>query len=219
MDNPEKGPSKIISFHDSEEMIKTDLEIFRQKALDSGASMAEIIPSDWVQVDERARLKCSVPLCPHYGKNIYCPPHGPDIESVRKAVKRYRWAILFALDVIPPEIFSDRSKERQGAKEWAKKCFEIAGRVETLAFGKGYYFAMGFGQASCRISLCGLERCLVLDGGNCPFPLKARPSMEGAGMDVYGLVTKVGWGIYPIYRSVNPEEARRALSVGIVFIY
>jgi hypothetical protein len=42
--------------------------------------------------------------------------------------------------------------------------------------------------------------------------------MEGVGMDVFGLVTKVGWDIYPIYRSVNPREVPRALSVGIVFI-
>jgi hypothetical protein len=43
--------------------------------------------------------------------------------------------------------------------------------------------------------------------------------MEGLGIDVYGLVTKVGWDIYPIYRTVNPKEVPRALAVGIVFIY
>lgn len=219
MNVTEKGPSKIISFHGPEENIQKDLELFKQKALEYGASMAEMIPADWVRVDERVRLKCSIPLCPHYGKNIYCPPHGPDIEYMRKAVNRYSWAILFAVDVIPPDMFSDRSKERKGAKEWARKCYEITGRIETLAFGTGYYLAMGLGQASCRSALCGLEKCLALDGGSCPYPLKARPSMEGAGIDVYGLVTKAGWDIYPIYRSVNPEEVRRALSVGIVFIH
>jgi hypothetical protein len=43
--------------------------------------------------------------------------------------------------------------------------------------------------------------------------------MEAAGMDVYGLVTRAGWEIYPIFRSVNPAEVPRALSVGIVFIH
>jgi len=38
-------------------------------------------------------------------------------------------------------------------------------------------------------------------------------------MDVFGLVTKVGWDIYPIYRSVKADEVPRALSVGIVFIH
>jgi predicted metal-binding protein len=213
-----EGESRLVSAQESEDVIKQDLEDLKQKALDLGASVAEVIPAGWVQIDERARLKCSVPLCSHYGKNIYCPPHGPDTEIVRKALDRFSWAILFAIDVIPPEEYSDRSRERKGAKAWAKKCFEIVGRVETIAFGRGYHFAMGFGQASCRLVLCGLEQCLVLSGGKCPYPLKARPSMEGSGMDVYGLLRKVGWDIYPIYRSVNPDEAHRALSVGIIFI-
>jgi predicted metal-binding protein len=78
---------------------------------------------------------------------------------------------------------------------------------------------MGFSQGSCKRALCRQEKCLVLEGGNCPYPLKSRPSMEAVGIDVYGLVTRVGWKIYPIYRSVNPAEVPRALSVGIVFIY
>jgi hypothetical protein len=126
------GAARLISLHVPDHILRKDLKIFKQKAIDLGASLVEIIPANWVEIDERVRLKCSVPLCPHYGKNIYCP---------------------------------------------------------------------------------------VLDGGNCPYPLKARHSMEGVGMDVYGLVKKVGWDIYPIYRSVNPEEVPSALSVGIVFMY
>jgi predicted metal-binding protein len=213
-----EGPSRLISLHVPEELLRKDLETFKQKTMDLGASMAKIIPADWVAIDERVRLKCSIPLCPHYGKSLYCPPNGPDLEMVRKALNRYHWAILFALDVIPPEDFSNRSIQREKGKRWAKKCYEIVGRLETLALGSGYYLAMGFGQAGCKLALCEQEGCLILDGGQCPFPLKARPSMEGAGMDVYGLVRKVGWDIYPIYRSVNPKVVYRALSVGIVFI-
>ena len=42
--------------------------------------------------------------------------------------------------------------------------------------------------------------------------------MESVGIDVYRLVTRVGWDIYPIYRSVDPRAVRRALSVGIVLV-
>ncbi len=48
---------------------------------------------------------------------------------------------------------------------------------------------------------------------------KARPSMESAGIDVFDLTTRLGWGINPIYRSVDPKEVNRALSVGIIFIH
>lgn len=181
--------------------------------------MAQVIPADWVKIDERVRLKCSIPLCPNYDKCLFCPPHTPSTEFMRKALSRYHHALLFALEVLPVDHFSVRSTQRHAAADWTKKCFEITGGIETLAFGSGYYLAMGFGQGSCRRSLCGQDKCLVLEGGSCPYPLKARPSMEAVGMDVYGLVTRVGWEIYPIYRSVNPAEVPRALSVGIVFVY
>jgi predicted metal-binding protein len=137
---------------------------------------------------------------------------------MRKVLSRYDYAILSALDVIPVEDFAGTSRERKGAGEWAKKSFEITGRLETFALGSGYHLAMGFAQASCLKALCGQERCLVLEGKNCPYPLKSRPSMEAVGIDVYSLVTRVGWDIYPVYRSVNREEVGRALSVSIVFI-
>ncbi|UCG64388.1 MAG: hypothetical protein JSW12_17415, partial [Deltaproteobacteria bacterium] len=83
------GASRLISLHVPDDILRKDLEIFRQKALDLGASMAEIIPANWVEIDERVRLKCSIPLCPYYGKNIHCPPHGPDPENVKKALSLY----------------------------------------------------------------------------------------------------------------------------------
>ncbi len=212
------GATKKISLQIPYETLKEDLEILKQKTLEFGASMAEIIPSAWVKVDERVRLKCAVPLCPLFGSNIYCPPHGFEPEFMRKALAEYSWAILYALDVIPVEHFADRPVERQFAIQWTKRNMEIAAKVETLAFGKGYYLALGLCQFNCLRVLCKQERCLVLSGDRCPFPLKARPSMEGVGIDVYGLVTKVGWEIYPIYRTVNPKEVPRALTVGIVFI-
>jgi len=213
------GPSRKISLQIPEDILRSDLETLKQEALELGASMAAIIPAEWVEIDERVRLKCSVPLCPHYDKNLYCPPQGPSTDLMRKAISRYTWALLFALDVIPPEEFTDRSIEREAVLKWGRKGLEITSRIETLAFGRGYYLAMGFGQGSCLKILCGQERCLVLEGGKCPYPLQSRPSMESSGIDVYRLVTRVGWEIYPIYSSVDPKAVPRALSVGIVFIH
>jgi len=187
--------------------------------MELGATVATVIPADWVQIDERVRLKCSIPLCPNYDKCLFCPPHTPSTEFMRTALSRYHDAILFALEVIPVEHFSVRATQRQAAAGWSRKSFEIVGHLETLAFGSGYYLAMGFSQGSCRRALCGQDQCLALEGGSCPYPLKARPSMEAVGIDVYGLATRVGWAIYPIYRSVNPAEVPRALSVGIVFVH
>jgi predicted metal-binding protein len=219
MSNGRLGPSRVITSGISPDQVQRDLDHFKQKAVEFGASMVEVIPANWVQIDERVRLKCSVPLCPNYDKCLFCPPRTPSPEFMRNALSRYHHAVLFALEIIPVDHFSVRPTQRHAAAEWSRKCFEMVGNLETLAFGSGYYLAMGFSQGSCRRALCGQDRCLVLGGGECPYPLKARPSMEAVGMDVYGLVTRVGWEIYPIYRSVNPAEVPRALSVGIVFIH
>jgi predicted metal-binding protein len=218
MPKDKRGASRKISLQTSDNILKCDLETLKQEAFEFGASMAEIIPAEWVEIDERVRLKCSVPLCPYYDKNPYCPPRGPSLDLMREALRRYSWALLFALDVIPPREFADQNIEREAVVKWGEKCLEITSRVETLAFSRGYYLAMGLGQASCLKILCGQERCLVLGGGRCPYPLQSRPSMEGSGIDVFGLVTKVGWEIYPIYRSVDPETVPRAFSVGLVFV-
>jgi predicted metal-binding protein len=213
------GTTRLISLQVPYETLQKDLETFKQKALDLGASLAEIIPAQLVEIDERVRLKCFIPLCPYYDKNPYCPPRAPQPEFMRAALSRYSWAILFALDVVPVEQFADCSVQRKLGVQWTKKSIEIAGRVETLAFASGYYLAMGLCQFNCLRALCDQEHCLVLEGDKCPFSLVARPSMEGLGIDVFRLVTKVGWDIYPIYRSIDPKLVPRALAVGIVFIY
>ena len=210
---------RAIRLDISEDDLLKDLQGFKSKALELGASMAEVISGNWVHVDERVRMKCAIPLCPYYNHSIHCPPHTPSPEVMRKVVSQYNYALLLALDVVPVSQFAGTRQERREAASWSKKCLEIVGRIETYAFESGYYLALGFGQASCKKALCGQKRCLVLDGGQCPYPLKARPSMEAVGIDVYGLVTRVGWDIYPINRSVTGKNVPRALSVGIVFIH
>lgn len=214
-----KGTARVIPTQVSEEILKADLEKYRQKALQFGASQAEIIPAQWVEIDERVRLKCMVPPCINYNRTAYCPPYGPEPEFMRKALSRFNWAVLFKHDVVPVEDFADINRYFPDGEKHQKKTMEIAAKIETLAFGDGYYFAVGFGAGSCRDTLCNSMLCQLLDSGRCRFTLKARPSMEGVGIDVFGLVAKVGWQVYPVYRSVDPKLVPCAISVGVVFIH
>ncbi len=44
--------------------------------------------------------------------------------------------------------------------------------------------------------------------------------MEAMGVDVFGLVTKIGWEVFPLAaKEPNPEAIPCAISVGLVFIY
>ena len=213
-----KGTARVISTQVIEETLRADLENYRQEALQLGASQAEIIPAQLVQVDERVRLKCSIPPCPNYDRCGNCPPYTPELEFMRKAFSRFNWAVLFKTDV-PVEDFADITRYYPHGKEHQRKTHQIAAKIETLAFADGYRFAMGFGAGGCRDTLCDGRLCQRLDSGRCRYILMARPSMEAVGIDACDLVNKVGWKIYPIYRSVDPNLVPSAISVGIVFIY
>ena len=213
-----KRMPRELSTQVSEETLRADLENYRQLALELGASRATIIPAQYVQVDERARLKCSMPPCPNYNRCAMCPPYTPEPEFMRKAFSRYNWAILFAIDV-PVEDFAHIERYYPHGKNYQRKADEIAGKIETPAFADGYRFSLGFGAGGCRDTLCNGGLCVMLDSGRCPHILKARPSMEAVGIDVVDLVKKVGWEIYPIYRGCDPRTIPSAISVGIVFIH
>jgi hypothetical protein len=51
------GPSRSISLQVPFETLPRDLQNFKQKALELGASLAEGIPADWGELDERVRPK------------------------------------------------------------------------------------------------------------------------------------------------------------------
>ncbi len=203
----------------SEETLKSDLERYTKKALEFGASAAVIIPASSVVVDERVRLKCSQPRCWLYGEEPYCPPHTPEPDFMRRALSKFKWAILVRSDVEPVEDFTDRVKWYEGHIKHQRKTCELVSKIESLGYVDGYYFAIGFGAGGCKTTLCEGELCLMLDGGRCKFPLKARSSMEAVGIDVFDIANKVGWEVYPCHGSSIGGYIPCAISVGIVFIY
>lgn len=214
-----RGTTRLISKELPEEILTADLERYRQKALELGASQAEVIPAQWVQVDERVRLKCLVPRCYNYGQCACCPPYTPEPEFMRQAIGRFRRAVLFRNDVAPVEDFAEIARYHPHGAKHTKKNGEIVGKLENMAFADGYYLAVGFSSGSCREWLCDGMICQALDSGRCRFLLRSRPSMEAVGIDVFGLATRVGWDTYPIYNGVDPELVPCASTVGIVFIH
>ena len=69
------------------------------------------------------------------------------------------------------------------------KLYEIIERIESLCLREGYNFSAGLSAGGC--SLC--DECVGSNSGlPCRHPFKARPSMEGLGIDVAATARKAG---------------------------
>jgi predicted metal-binding protein len=149
----------------------------------AGVTQAVLIPAAAVEVDERVRLKCQVPLCANYGRHLLCPPNLPPVAAVREIAGRYRDAILLA---VRTPLTGNDADERRAALEAALRLHRAVNAVERAALPH-FPLAAGFIGGACR--LC--EEC-VGPGGTCRHPFEARPSMEGMGMDVVSICRRAG---------------------------
>jgi predicted metal-binding protein len=201
-----------------EARLPQDLERYVQKALEMGATHAAVIKAEDIPVDERVTLKCRIPRCFGYGAGAHCPPNTMQPAELRELLKKYQWAVLFTLDVAPEVIVRDRAtiKERVAAYQ---KIYKLVSEVESMAFYDGHYLAFGFAAGSCRHTFCAQqENCQAMEGKRCRFSLISRPSMEAVGIDVYQLVARQGWDIYPIGSGAKPEDMPKGTLAGIVIV-
>jgi predicted metal-binding protein len=208
-----------INLDIDEDKLKKRLEHYREKAIELGASKAKVIPTEEIPVDERVTLKCQVPRCFGYGVCAHCPPNALKPSELEMHLKKYKWAIFFTIDFPSEVLVRDKAtiKERVAAYE---KVYKIVSEVESAAFFDGYYLAFGFAAGSCRHVFCGLEKnCLAMEGQRCRFSLRARPSMEAVGIDVYRMVAQAGWDIYPMATNMEASEVPKGTLAGIVIIY
>jgi len=210
---------KILE-HIPEAQLQEDLEKYRQRAIELGATEAKIIGMDDVVIDERVLAKCVYPKCPGYGTNANCPPYAMTPDETRKLVDKFHHAIFVKVEVPADHIAGQEAIEKQLVNPYRRKMSEIIARLESEAFYDGYHLALGFGSGSCKGFFCPAKECEVLvPGHGCPHRLKARSPMEAVGMDVYTMAAKAGWDIYPIGDSTNPSEVPHGLRLGLVFIY
>jgi len=166
-----------------------------QKARDLGASQAVNVPVADVMVDERTLLKCLVPICPHYGWDLMCPPNVLPVSKFKEILNYYHNAILIKVDVPLNDPPGGGGKEREDAeymrslRDAQKRLHEIVSQIECLCIEEGHHFAAGLIGGPCP--LC--EQCVGIKSGlSCCYPLKARPAMEAMGIDVMATARKAG---------------------------
>jgi predicted metal-binding protein len=214
------GAVRALGTHLSDDTLKDDLGRYCQLALEWGASGAMVVSASDIVIDERVRLKCTVPRCMRAGETPHCPPNALDLDLVRKAIGRYRCAVLIKCDVGPIEEYAPghgtTKEEQRRVLSFHEKSGKVVCELERQAYKDGYHLAMGLGGGSCKDYLCKGLTCQALDSGRCRFPNQARPAMEALGIDVIDLLGKVGWRAYALLEDLNRIPC--AISVGIVFV-
>lgn len=159
----------------------------------NGIDDALVIETSKVYTTSWVRMKCQFG-CPGYGETLCCPPHTPTPEQMRTILDSYTYGILLHL----------RWQKDYRAVE---KFNEMLVDIERTIFLDGYYKAWTLGSGPC-------DRCKECNiGGPCLHPDRARPSMEGCGIDVFKTVREQG---LPIRVVKNRREERNMY--GLVLI-
>lgn len=185
-------------------------------AREKGAYRVKTFPAKWVTIDDRVRMKCQIPLCPHYGKMLTCPPNIPTVEEFTKALARYEHALLVQTRstlsgeieayereqviefFMAPTKTAAKTKGGDSSGEGtdfnnvrlaAVRLHKLINEVEGRAMALGFPYALGLIGGECM--LC--TQCVGAGAEHgCRRPYEARPSMEGVGIDVIETSRKAG---------------------------
>lgn len=159
-------------------------------ALSGSATSAKIISVEDISVNDWVRQKCEFG-CTQYGKKYTCPPYVQPPEETRKRLKEYTKALLVE--------FADL-KDRM---EW-RDIQKLMAELERTAFLSGLYKAFAYYGGTCKLcdncSADQVDNPTLFDKRRCVNRRIARPSMEGAGIDVYQTAKNAGYDLKVVER-------------------
>lgn len=157
----------------------TDQETWPAYARELGADDAVIISPATVVTADWVRMKCLYG-CDGPGAYRCCPPLAPPLDQTRRLLDSYQRVVLLA---VGPFTGYDDSDEH------GRRLNDAVTDLERALFLAGFHKAWAMGAGPCdRCEPCPLDE-------PCKFPERARPSMEGCGVDVFTTVRNAGWKI------------------------
>lgn len=163
--------------------VYSDGKIFgtlREIAHSQGAEIYELDIKQ-IELKQSIRLKCSIPLCEHYGTCKVCPPNIASIAEFKEALQSYEKAYL----VIYREKIKNIEDYRTDFSAELRLAETIAA-MESAALKLGCYQFLGLSVGGCRYC----TSCTP-SGEPCRHPSKARPSPTGFGIDTTELALKL----------------------------
>ena len=211
---------------------KSELDRFVRLALESGADDAVVVSRSEIILDPRVRLKCMIPKCYMSGGCEHCPPNGYSLPEVEAILAGFSRGIFFRVTVENSVIAAkdlgaavtrgiiDNQGNLLSLGGHYILVFSIVKLLEKKAVDLGYGKTMGFAAGNCRDPLCHLRtycRKLMTDHG-CRHPDLSAPSLESCGMDAFTMAARVGWDVYPIGGTCQPDSLPRGSLMGLVLV-
>ena len=147
-----------------------------KKALECGATKAEVIFQTGIVVSASFRKICEGNGCGKYNRCYMCPPDVGDIHRLMTSVKRYPQGLLYQTIHQIEDSFDFEGMMQAGKNHMS--CSQRLQQALVPVLGNGI---LHLSCGGCR--LC--DACAKPENKPCRFPEQALPSMESYGIDVY----------------------------------
>jgi len=132
---------------------------------------------------ERIRSYCIQNRCGSYNANHMCPPRVGSLEEVEAALQGFSQGVLMQLSR-PMDVANDR----EGVIRTKLEFHRLMLRLERRLKKRGVAHLWGLIGGNCE--LC--RTCTAVEDKPCRHPEKARTSLEAIGVDVVGLLERLG---------------------------
>lgn len=136
-----------------------------------------------LQPEERIRGFCKQNKCGNFGNHYMCPPNIGSLSEIRQRLKQYRRGVLLQYGHI-----MDVRNDLEALKQSKLDFHQMVLRLEDRLRETGFVDLWGMIGGECV--LC--EPCLALTHQPCPFPDRARTSLESLAIDVMSLLSRFG---------------------------
>ena len=130
--------------------------------------------------EERIRELCRVDRCGNYRKHYMCPPYVGSLDDIRKRLKPYNNAVLLQYQQIL-DIKNDREGLRNSKLAFHEMVLNAESHVKSETGATTVWGMIGGDCTLCRTCLARIDE-------PCPFPQRARTSLESIGVDVMSLL-------------------------------
>ena len=133
--------------------------------------------------EQRIRDLCFENKCNNYSTHYMCPPYVGSLEELEARIRKFQRAALLQYSK-SLDVRNDREELRQSRVDFHNKIL----RMEEFLENEGMEHIWGMMGGSC--ALC--TPCAAKLGKPCPYPDKARASLESIAIDVLSLLDKFG---------------------------